>query len=224
MNLHSSTGYAKPWTRASLFMPPVSIKHRKTTYLLKKEWMLAVLGGAHILVMAGKIWAPSSSECLYRNASALPVLGHSYYNTNSKALFPVFDVPLYLQVSQPPIRSSLAFSEFLSKRVLVKTHHRAMGHSHALPVLTPPPFYCSPYSRFLDCVTDAAAAVWRALLFKVNGFRFCLTRTGRAKSSVMKKKCPTPSPCAARCHQAYKVSLRLPFSKQPSTSALTTHW
>ena len=119
MNLHSSTGYAKSWTLASLFMPPVPIKHRKTTYLLKKEWMLAG-GGGHILVMAGKIWAPSSSECLYMNASALPVLGHSYYNISSKALFPVFNFPLYLQVFQPPIRSSLVFSEFLSKRVFVK--------------------------------------------------------------------------------------------------------
>ena len=68
--------------------------------------------GAHTMVMVGKIWAPNSSECLNMNTSALPVLGHSYCNINSKALFPVFNFHFYLQVFQLPIRSSLVLSEF----------------------------------------------------------------------------------------------------------------
>ena len=81
------------------------------------------------------------------------------------------------------------------------------------------------YIRFLECVVDAAAAVLRTLLFKLRGFHFCLTRTLRCQIlSVIKKKCSSPSPCAACCHQGYKVSLLLPFSKSLSTSALTTIW
>ena len=81
------------------------------------------------------------------------------------------------------------------------------------------------YIRFLECVVDAAATVLRTLLFKLYGFHFYLTRTLRCQIlSVIKKKCTTPSPSAARSHQGYKVSLLLPFSKSLSTSALTTIW